>query len=416
MMRLAFIVTAFPQPSGTPVLKQITGLIDRGHEVDIFGDRPGELNTIHPDVLRYGLLDRTYYPAMPRGIARRLVKGTWLFARHVSTQPAVFLRAADVFRYGMLAWSQVLTYAALPLLHAGRYDLIHGQFGPNGLKGLFFRECGLVSAPLLTTFRGYDLTSYPRRRGKNCYRRLFRYGEFFTANSRFLAAKALELGCPPEKLVELPTGINLARFSPRERRWKEGTELRLLTVGRLEEVKGVEYGIRAVARIAGRCPTLRYQIAGGGPLRKELEELARLLGVADRVEFLGPQTEDQVRALYADAHIFMLPGVVGRDGAEEGFGGVCAEAQATALPVVASRVGGISQTVDEGRSGFLVEPGDVDALANRLDQLIAHPQRWAEMGRAGRRHVQTHFDLDKSIDRLVDIYRRLLFSPGGSVC
>ena len=79
------------------------------------------------------------------------------------------------------------------------------------------KESGLVDAPLLTTIRGYDVTAYPRRRGSDVYAELFRKGDYFTANSNFLAQRAIELGCPREKIVTLPTGINMARFQYVER-------------------------------------------------------------------------------------------------------------------------------------------------------------------------------------------------------
>ncbi|MCG8404643.1 MAG: glycosyltransferase [Phycisphaerales bacterium] len=407
-MKIAFVVTSFPTLAGTPIMKQITKLIDRGHEVDIYGDRPGALSKLHPDVERYRLLNQTHCPSMPRHLSLRLLKGVGLFLAHVWKNPAALLQSLNFFKYGELAASMVLLYSALPLLRGKAYDIIHCQFGPNGLKGLFLRENGLLQGKWLTTFRGYDLTSYPRRRGNDVYRRLFQECPFFTANSSFLAAKAVKMGCPSDKITVLHTGVNMARFAYRERRLKPGESVRVLTVGSLVEVKGIEYGIRAIAQVSQKYPKIQYRIAGGGPLMTSLRDLTRELGVSERVELLGGQTEDEIIEHYADAHVFLFPGVVSRRGDEEGMAGACVEAQATGLPVVATRVGGIPEAVLDGQSGFLVEPKDVSALADRLIYLIEHPECRSRMGRAGREHVERHYDLDKLIDRLIGIYGQLI--------
>lgn len=407
-MRIAFIVTAFPTLSYTFILDKITGLIDRGHQVDIFADRPGNLRKMHADVEKYRLLDRTYYPAMPRSLILRYLKGIGLFLLNVWKHPRVMLRSLNVFKYGELAASLVLLYGSLPLLKKRAYDVIHCQFGPNGLKGLFFVENKLIVGKLITHFYGYDVNVYPRRRGNDVYRRLFERGDFHTANSKFLVSRALALGCPANRIVELSIGVDLSRFFFRERDPRSESGVRILTVAGLVEVKGIEYAIHAIAEVAKKYPDVRYLIAGDGPLRGDLERLASELGIGHCVDFLGGCTQDQILELYAKAHIFILPGIVGRDGAEEGQGTVLAEAQATGLPVVSTHVGGIPESVVADGSAFLVPPRDVEALRDRLCHLIEHPEVWAEMGRCGRKHVEQNYDVEKLNDRLVQFYEDVL--------
>ena len=407
-MRIAFIVTSFPELSTTFILNQITGLIDRGHEVDIYGDRPGNVRAMHPDVERYRLLERTYCPRMPRSYALRMLKGVGLFASTLPRAPLAALRSLNVVRFRQLAACVVLLYGMQPLLRRKPYDVIHCHFGPNGLKGVFFRESGLISGKLLTSFHGYDVSTYPRIYGGGVYRPLFETGDLYTANTRFAASRAVQLGCPPERIAILPESLDIGRFSFAERRLAPREEIRILTVARLVEVKGVEYGIRAVAQLAPRHPALRYQVAGDGPLRQSLEALARRLNVADRVEFLGGQPYDRLVEFYARAHIFLLPGVVARNGSVEAQGLVLAEAQASGLPVLATQAGGIPESVLDGQSAILVPPRDVDALADRLAYLIEHPDLWPTMGRAGRAYVEERYDIDRLNDRLVEIYKAVL--------
>jgi colanic acid/amylovoran biosynthesis glycosyltransferase len=132
------------------------------------------------------------------------------------------------------------------------------------------------------------------------------------------------------------------------------------------------------------------------------------LGIAGHVRFLGAQTEEEIIELYAKAHIFILAGVVASDGAEEAQGVVLLEAQAAGIAVIATRVGGIPESVSDGKSGILVPPRNVEALAEKLSYLIEHPETRLELGRAGRTHVEANFDSDKLNDRLVEIYQELL--------
>ncbi|MFQ5590131.1 MAG: glycosyltransferase [Phycisphaerae bacterium] len=406
-MRIAFIVTSFPTLSGTFILDKITGLLARGHQVDVFAERAGDLDRLHPDVRRHGLLERTYCSHMPGNMAVRYARGLALFLVHVWRHPRAVLQSLNVFRYGELSASLVLLYGAIPLLGRRSYDIISCHFGPNGLKGAFFIEAGLIEGRLVTHFYGYDLNVYPRRRGPRVYDRLFRVVDLCLPISTFLADRAVALGCPVEKLVRLPIGKDLSKFAYAERRPTPGGEVRILTVGRLTEVKGFEYSIRAVAKVARKHPRVRYQIVGDGPLMGRLRRLAAELGVADRVDFLGGCAEDRVLELYAKAHIFLLAGVVARDGAEEGQGAVLIEAQAVGLPVVATRVGGVCEAVVDGESAFLVPQRDVDAIVDKLLHLLDHPHIWPEMGLAGRHYVEQYFDIDRLNDTLVGMLERL---------
>jgi len=102
--------------------------------------------------------------------------------------------------------------------------------------------------------------------------------------------------------------------------------------------------------------------------------------------------------------VLLLPGVIARNGAQEGQGRVLIEAQAAGLPVIASNVGGIPETVKDGESGFLVQTRDVDALAGRLQHLLEHPETWPALGEAGRKLVEERFDQRRLMERLLEIY------------
>jgi phosphatidylinositol alpha-1,6-mannosyltransferase len=179
----------------------------------------------------------------------------------------------------------------------------------------------------------------------------------------------------------------------------------ILSVTRLEpgdREKNVGNMIRAVAKLRHEMPGLKYEIAGDGGLRPELETLASDLGVSDCVKFLGLITDAELDAAYARATVFALPS------SKEGFGIVYLEAWQRGLPVVCASKGAPKEIVADGVDGFVVDPGDVSMLADKLNLLLSRPELAAAMGESGRRKVEAKY-LDtvfrQNLDGLIDDLR-----------
>lgn len=410
-MRIAFFVTYFPILSETFVLNQITGLIDRGHDVDIYANQPGDLDKVHPDVERYHLRDRTYYiPQFPENILWRLLKGLGLLLTHFSKAPGVFLRSLNIFKYGKEAASLWLLYLTIPLLEKEPYDIIHCQFGTDGLKGMWLRDIGAINGKLITTFRGFDISWYIQEYGDRFYEKLFKSGDFFFSNCEFFKRRVVQLGCDENKIIVHGSGIDCSRFVFTPRYPSPDGMIRIATTGRLVEKKGIEYAIRAVAKLAKIYPNIEYNIVGDGPLRENLEQLIQELDVSDIVKLVGQKQQQELIEILNQSHIFTAPSVTSKEGNQDAPVNVLKEAMAMGLPVVSTYHGGIPELVEDGISGFLVPERDADALAQKLGYLIEHPEIWPDMGRAGRAYVEKHYDINQLNDRLVGIYRQLLSS------
>lgn len=133
-MRMAFIVSVFPAMSEYFILQQITGLIDRGHDVDIFASFRGKYSQVHEEVQKYRLLQRTFYrPSIPASKFNRLLKGLYSFVSNFHRNPAALIRSLDVFKHKKEAANLHLLYRAIPFVGKGPYDIIHAHFGPHGL-------------------------------------------------------------------------------------------------------------------------------------------------------------------------------------------------------------------------------------------------------------------------------------------
>jgi colanic acid/amylovoran biosynthesis glycosyltransferase len=409
-MRIAFIVNGFPLLSETFILNQITGLLDRGHDVHIFPHTRWNEPKVHPDVAKYNLLDRTHYLSVDPSIAKArpsaLRKAVYLILKNLHKKPSVLWKIVKLFKGANLPEGCGRLYSIAVLLDRGPYDVVHSHFGSNGNLAVALKDAGAFDAKIVTTFHGHDLTKHVAERGKDLYADLFRKGDLFCSISRLFKDKLTELGCDERKVIVHRAGVDTGRFEYRPRTRKTGP-VRLLTIARLVEIKGIEYAIQAVADAMKRGQDLQYKIAGDGPLKSSLQSLLEKLGVGDKIELLGWQDQEGVIGLLRDSDILLAPSVTGGDGNQEGIPVVLMEALAQGIPVIATRHSGIPELVRDGEAGFLVPERDPDALAEKLEYLIEHPERWSGMGRKGRGHVEEHFNIDKLNDRLVEIYREL---------
>jgi colanic acid/amylovoran biosynthesis glycosyltransferase len=308
----------------------------------------------------------------------------------------------------MRAGSLRLLYAASPLPGKRPYDIIQCHFGVNGLKGALLRDAGAARGKLVTTFHGFDLSVHLRRHGRHVYDELFARGDLFLPVTERWKRRLVELGCPEDKIEVHRMGVDLEQFPFEPRCARAGERCVVVSVARLVEKKGIEYGIRAVAKLSGEGHNVEYRIVGGGHLKPGLRRLIRELGVRDVVKLLGWRRRAEIQETLRAAHVFLAPSVTSREGDEEGVPVAIMEAMATGLPVVGTHHSGLPEVIQEGVTGFLVPERDVDGLADRLRRLVERPQSRAEMGRNGRLFVEQHHDNNKLNDRLVDTYRRLL--------
>jgi len=409
-MRIAFIVGEFPSLSETFVLNQITGLLSMGHDVRIFARRRSKKQKVPDDVQRAHLMERVRYVGMPSNKFLRVLKAVSLLVANFHRSPAAMSRFPKALLYGRGTHALKGFYALVSfLLEGNTFDVIYCHFGPNGLAGLSAKQWG-VRGKLVTVFHGHDMTVFLKAKGEDVYDDLFARGDLSLPVSRHWRNRLLELGCPEDKVLVHHMGIDLKRFGLRERRAHRGGRVKLVTVGRLVEKKGIEYAIRAVASLLSQHPELdiTYTIGGDGPLAPHLKALVSELGVGEQVRFLGSLEADEVAELLAPSDLFLLPSVTDRLGDQEGIPVVLMEALAVGLPVVSTHHSGIAELIVDGESGFLVPERDVEALVEKLHYLIQHPEQWPEMGRLGRKLVEESYDIRRLNQRLGEIYTECL--------
>lgn len=410
-LRVAFVLTRFPVTSQTFILRQITGLLDLGHDIRVLSERQPHDTVEHGPVSEYGLRDRVTYVQEPATTGPRALDDLGAAGRILFRRPGALALMAGNRSGSAGGGRRSLLRRLTSVIDAGNVDVVHCHFGNVGLRYAPVAEW--LGIPLLTSFYGYDCSRFPLQHGQDVYLPLFRVASGVTVLSDQMKERLVELGCPPEAIHKQHLGVDPDDFPFRERTPPSPDRpVRLLTVARLVEKKGIAYALEAVAGVLSRgappSRDLRYDIVGDGPLRDSLEAKAAELGLGSRVRFHGAVNQEGVRRAMAEAHLFLLPSVTASDGDQEGTPTVLVEAACAGLPVLSTRHSGIPEIVQDGRTGFLVPERDAGALTDRLEELLATPALWKTMGRAGRRHIEEEFDLRKLNRRLESLYRHLL--------
>jgi colanic acid/amylovoran biosynthesis glycosyltransferase len=219
---------------------------------------------------------------------------------------------------------------------------------------------------------------------------------FVICISHYCRSQAMFFSDPAEwnKLHIVHCGIDLNRYQPVS---DQSGQKRLLYVGRLSAAKGVPILLQAIAAVAERHSDLQLTIVGDGPDRQSLEHQASELGIRDRLKFVGYQSQDAVCGYLQACDVFVLPSFA------EGLPVVLMEAMATGIPVVTTAIAAISELVEDGINGYLVPPGAIEPLAQRLDQLLSNAQLRQNFGKAGRTKVEQSFNLHHEVDTLKQI-------------
>lgn len=302
----------------------------------------------------------------------------------------------------------------LRALADARAQLLHIYFGHIAVHLLPLMRAW--EKPSIVSFHGADVMvdlDRPAFREATC--EMLAAARLALVRSESLAEAVAALGCAREKIRLQRTGLPLEQFAFRQRQWPADGCWRFLQVGRLIEKKGFATSLRAFAQFAARHPGATFTVAGEGPLRASLGDLAARLGIAGRVHFAGFVAQHQLRELLYASHLFLHPSETGPDGNQEGVPNAMLEAMASGLPVFATWQGGIPEAIEHGTSGVLVAEGDVDALACALLEMAGAWEKLSELSRRGAEAVAENFEQRMQIRRLEDHYFEAMGAPAANL-
>ncbi len=295
--------------------------------------------------------------------------------------------------------------AAARLARRHGYDVIHSHWPlPMGLPAQAGAWASKNRPRLVATFHGAEVALAQRKpHYRPVLRRITRNLDAAIANSSSTAATVRELTGVGATVIPFgpPRGaVNLDRNPEAEEPQREAEPV-VLAVGRMIERKGFPVLVRAAEKLRGRA---RVVIVGGGEhepvVRREIERA----GVGDVVQLAGRVSNADLSDLYRRCTVFCLPAIVDSRGETEGLGVVLIEAMSHAKPVVASRLGGIVDAVEDGETGLLVPPEDPDILAEALLRVIEEPGLAARLGEAGRERARRLFSWEGVARRHLGLY------------
>lgn len=419
---IAYIMSRFPRLTETFILRELLELERQGQPVVIFPLLRVPQPVRHAEVDQ--LMSRVHYTP--------LVSGTILLAQlhYLSRSPRQYLRAlwtalkgtwgsANLF-LGAIGIFPKSVYLAR-LIEQRRIKHIHAHFATHPtLAALIISE--LTGISFSFTAHAHDIFVHTRMLAEKMERARFvvTVSEF---NKRYLLRLCPQI--PEGKISVIRCGIEIERYGRADASpclssltragepsgGRNGSPFTILCVASLQPYKGIEYLVRACALLRERVPHLQCLIVGEGEERKRIERLIGHLGLSQTVHLLGARPQHEVAALLARADLFVLPSVVAPNGQMEGLPVALMEAMASRLAVVASRLSGIPELVEDGVTGLLVPPGDVEALVGAITRLYQCEPLRREMGRRGQEKVAREFDLTHNVARLRAAFSAVFDGP-----
>ena len=320
----------------------------------------------------------------------------------LSLPSRIFHKAWRTVTGAGLEWETTSSYVTAFRRH--RAAAVLAEYGTTGV--LTVDACRRLGTPLIVYFLGFDASVRSvLDENAEAYPAMFREAAAVVAVSRAMRDRLISLGAPAEKVHYIPCGVDCQKFGGAD---AASVPPVLLAVGRFVEKKAPHLTIRAFAEAHRTHPESRLRMVGDGPLWDECRALAKELGVEGAVEFLGPLPHDALLGEMRQARCFVQHSVEAASGDCEGTPVGIIEAGASGLPVISTRHGGIPDVVVEGETGLLVDEGDVSGMAGHMIRIIREPEFAAQLGRAARRRIETHFSMDQCLGQLWQLIERCI--------
>jgi glycosyltransferase involved in cell wall biosynthesis len=393
VQRVLYVVSLFPCWSETFIVREIHELIARGTDVRILSLKHPSESLVQTDA--QALLGRVIYPPSGWALLARTLKeaaaSPLRSLRELVGLSPLLLRDPVAWAKSVVVWWRTL--ASLGEVRRLRVEHIHAHWATypstsalwiadrTGLRFSFtahahdiFVNDHLIRHKLERAAFGVTISSFNRHY----------MAERFSAAAQ-TSMRVIHCGVPTQR-IRCDVGGR--------------TPGRILSVGRLDPIKGFEQLIDACAKLAEQGVAFECHIVGEGPLQTALEQRIRRWGLEGRVLLLGARPQEQVQAAMRDASVFALACVVTPQGDRDGIPVALMEAMAGGLPVVSTEVSGIPELVIDGVTGRLVAAGDAQALADALAQQLVDTSKAHQMALAARAHVEREFDIVNETGKL----------------
>lgn len=395
-----YLVSRFPVTSETFIVRELDALArTAGCEIGLRSLFPSQDPPVHE-------ITRPWMARLIRPNALAGLRGLWWA---LTTQPLTTLSILRTVTLGYAANPSLLVraLATVPLAASHARDLsaaggsrhIHAHFATYPALAAWM--CSrLADVTYSVTVHAHDL--YVDQSMLSTKMDDARFIVAISEYNRKLLGRFTET---PTKVIHC--GIDMQAYTFRPRRIPADGPIRALCVASLQEYKGHDVLLRALALGGPGVDRIELDLIGGGPLANQLARTARELGLHDRVTFLGGQPETAVRQALDQTDLFVLPSIVAADGQMEGLPVALVEALATGAPTVSTRLSGIPEVVIHQQTGLLATPSDAEDLRDVLESLIAAGPDVDDFTRAGRELVEREFDINTTTQALKELLDRV---------
>jgi colanic acid/amylovoran biosynthesis glycosyltransferase len=267
------------------------------------------------------------------------------------------------------------------------FEVVHCEFGPLGNAALVLRICGAITGPILTSFRGSDISTYPKRKPR-VYALLKKKGTAFLPVCDAFNPLLIGMGFPKERIATYRSSISLEAFPLRPFVPMARNSVSLLCVGRFVAKKGFEHAISVTSRLRSKGIQARLILIGDGPERAALQATAERAGISSFVDMPGWIRHEEIASSLRDCDVFLGTSVTPSSGELEGIPNVLKEAMAVGVPIVAFDHSGVREIVIDGKTGHLVPERDEEAMVERIDRLLKDSTERERIILAARRFVE----------------------------
>ena len=295
-------------------------------------------------------------------------------------------------RFGLIPFFGLFQICAiLKLLRRYHFDLMHSHWLiPQGLCATAVRRLVNPAPPLLCTSHGGDLFGLNGESATWLKRCVLNDASAVTTVSQAMRDAIRPLRVNMEKIQVIPMGVDLQNlFIPPDNRRESKT---ILFVGRVVEKKGLRFLIEAMPAILEKHPDAKLRVAGDGQELTVIKNLAKSLGVDERIQFLGALSNESLSGLYQTSDVVVFPSIIAKGGDREGFGLVLVEALGCECAVVATDLPATEDIIQDGETALIVRQKDARQIAGKVIRLLNEPELRHSLGTKGRQYVAQRFD------------------------
>ena len=400
-MKIGYILKIFPKISETFVVNEIMELIKMGHSVYIFSMyHPNEKiihreKIVYDDVLKYSLLDNTYYsPRIHRSVLELTGYVSLLLNRH-----------PDNMLYNVLYTDVARHFAKIIREKDIHLDIIHAHFATEQTF-VAMKLSKMLGIPFTLMAHANDIFLNPNVKS---LREKFENASAIMTPSHYNREYLHSLtGVDKEKIHIVRACPNIDKFKDfKIIECKLKNELTILSISRLVEKKGIKYGILAIKDLVKEYPDIVYNIVGSGMLESELKMLITSLDLDNNVRIIGNLDDDVLIKDLSNATIFILPCVIARNGDMDGIPVSLMEAMYFQVPTISTRVSGISELIENNEDGLLVDAHNVKQLSDAIRTLLVNKDLRIKIGNRGKQKIETHFNIHKEAKILIEVWNRI---------